>query len=50
MGARHECIETSDFVMRTFVPPFQKKRSNAMAKLKTLARHHAVCRDAGLCT
>ena len=21
MGARHECIETSDFVMRTFVPP-----------------------------
>ncbi len=25
MGARHACIETSDFVMRTFVPPFQKR-------------------------
>ena len=36
MGARHACIATSDFVMRTFVPPFQKKRSNAMAKPKTL--------------
>lgn len=50
MGARHACIETSDFVMRTFVPPFQKKGSNAMVKPKILVRHHAVCRDARLCT